>query len=283
MKKVEAIPVNHPQRSEEWFKARLGHVTASEVKKTFVEITDATRKLMQRIILSDQLGKEVNAINATIKKTDEYAELEALDNEVLVEMTQEIMPSFELPETQERTNYRKKKVAEIVYGMRVDEDQFISQAMLWGQVSEEFAKTMYQVRTGQLIEDAVFKKHPKIRCGASPDGHIPSMEKKTIVEIKSLTPQNHLFNVMLDPRLVVMEYYDQMQMQMWLEDAEQCVFIGGDSRAPEGLRIYVEIIERDEGRIEEIEASIIQFNSEVDRDVKRIFAVADSYKQAGIK
>ena len=176
-------------------------------------------------------------------------------------------------------NYRKRKVAEIVYGMRVDEDKFISQAMLWGQVSEDFARTMYQVRTGQIIEDAVFKRHPSIRCGASADGLIGD---RTTVEIKSLTPANHLFNVMLDPRLVVEEYYTQMQMQMWIEDREQCVFIGADSRAPEGLKIYSEIIERDDDHIAELEAAIIQFNKEVDRDVKKAFAVAKGYKEAGI-
>jgi hypothetical protein len=276
MKIVEAIPVNHPQRSEEWFQARLGHVTASEVKKTFIEVSSVTRNAMLRILL------DVTAINAAVKKTDAFMELDALDNEILLQKVQEINPEFQLPESQERMNYRKKKVAEIVYGMRVDEDQYITNAMLWGQVSEEFAKTMFQLRTGLMIEEAVFKKHPTIRCGASPDGHIPSIKKKTIVEIKSLTPANHLFNVMLDPRLVIEEYYDQMQMQMWLENAEQCQFIGGDSRAPEGLKIYAEMIDRDEQRIAEIEASIIQFNKEVDRDVKKAFAVAQSYKKAGI-
>lgn len=276
MKKVEAIPVNYPQRSEEWHQARLGHVTASEVKKTFLAITPAIRNTILRAILG------VDAINARVKSTDEFKELDELDNEVLIQKAQEIDPNFQVPETLDRLNYRKKKVAEIVYGMRVDEDKYVTQAMLWGQVSEEFARTMYQVRTGQIIEDSVFKKHPTIRCGASPDGHIPSLEKKTNVEIKSLTPQNHIFNVMLDPRKVVEEYYDQMQMQMWLENAEQTVFIGADSRAPDGLKIYVEIVERDDTRIDEIESSIIQFNSEVDRDVKKIFAIADSYKKAGI-
>lgn len=276
MKIVEAIPVNHPQRSEEWFQARLGHVTASEVKKTFIEISSITRSAMLRILL------DVSAINVAVKKTEAFMELDALDNEVILQKVLEIDPEFKIPETLERMNYRKQKVAEIVYGMRVDEDKYITNAMLWGQVSEEFAKTMFQLRTGHIIEEAVFKKHPTIRCGASPDGHIPSMTKKTIAEIKSLTPANHLFNVMLDPRLVVEEYYDQMQMQMWLENAEQCQFIGGDSRAPEGLKIYAEIIERDEQRIAEIEASIIKFNEEVDRDVKRLFAVAQSYRKAGI-
>jgi hypothetical protein len=85
---------------------------------------------------------------------------------------------------------------------------------------------------------------------------------------------------MLDPRKVVEEYYDQMQMQMWLEDAEQCVFIGADSRAPEGLKIYVEVIERNNERIKEIEQAIIKFNEEVDRDVKEVFALRDAYIEA---
>lgn len=273
---VKAIPVLHPQRSEEWHKARLGHVTASEVTKVFLEITPTIRNAMLREILG------VPAINASVKKTIEFQELDCLDNEVLLHKVQEFNPDFEIPETSERINYRKKKVAEIVYGIRVDEDKYISQAMVWGQASERYAKTMYQLRTGVMIEDAYFMRHPTIRCGASADGIIPNASKKTTVEIKNLTPQNHIYNVMLDPRKVVMEYYDQMQMQMWLEDAEQCVFIGADSRAPEGLKMYVEIIDRDENRIKEIEEAIIKFNAEVDRDVKKAFALADGYKKAGL-
>lgn len=270
---VKAIPVLAPQRSEEWHRARLGHVTASEVSKTFIEVTQPTRNAMFREILG------VSAINAKVKATDEFKELDGLDNEVLLSKTQELNPDFEVPESAERLNYRKKKVAEIVYGMRVDEDKYVTQAMLWGQASERFAKSMYQLKTGVLIEEAYFMKHPTIRCGASADGIIPNPAKKTTVEIKCLMPQNHIFNVMLDPRKVTAEYYDQMQMQMWIEDAEQCVFIGADSRAPDGLKMYIEMIERDNDRIREIEESIIKFNAEVDRDVKKAFALAESYKE----
>lgn len=274
---VKAIPVLHPQRSEEWHKARLGHVTASDVTKVFLEITPAVRNSILREILG------VNAINASVKKTIEFQELDCLDDEVLVQKAQEINPNFEIPETTERLNYRKKKVAEIIYGIRVDEDKFVSEAMKWGQASERYAKTMYQLKTGTIIEEAYFMKHPTIRCGASADGIIAQALKKTTVEMKNLTPQNHIYNVMLDSRKVVMQYYDQMQMQMWLENAEQCVFIGADSRAPEGLRMYVEIIDRDDQRIEEIENAIVKFNAEVDRDVKKAFALAEAYKKVGIK
>lgn len=274
MKHVQAIPVLAPQQSEQWHTERLGLVTASNVSKVFLEVTQATRNAMMRLILG------VDAINAKVKKMDWFQELYQLDNEVLLEKAQDVDPTFKIPESAERMNYRKQKVVEIVYGMRVDEDKFVNQAMLWGQASEQYAKTMYQLKTGVLIEEAYLMKHPEIRCGASADGVIANPAKKTTVEIKNLTPQNHIYKVMLDPRLVVMEYYDQMQMQMWLENAEQCVFIGADSRAPEGLKMYVEIIARNQYRIKEIEEAIIRFNAEVDRDVKKAFALRDDYLKA---
>lgn len=274
MEHVKAIPVLAPQRSEIWHKERLGLVTASKVKDIFLEVTQVTRNAMMRLILG------VDAINARVKKTDEFLKLDELDNEVLLEMAQEVDPKFEIPESAERMNYRKLKVAEIVYGMRVDEDKFVTRAMMWGQASERYAKAMYQLRTGTLIDEAYLMKHPTIRCGASADGIIPNLAKKTTVEIKNLTPQNHIYNVMLDPRKVVEEYYDQMQMQMWLENAEQCVFIGADSRAPEGLKMYIEIIDRNEERIQEIKQAIIKFNAEVDRDFKKAFALRDGYLEA---
>lgn len=274
MEYVQAIPVLAPQRSEQWHKERLGLVTASMVKATFIEVTQTTRNAMLRLILG------VDAINVRVKKTPEFEKLDQLDNDVLLQKAQEVDPEFQIPESAERMNYRKLKVAEIVYGIRVDEDKYVTQAMMWGQASERYAKAMYQLRTGVLIEEAYLMKHPTIRCGASADGVIPNPAKKTTVEIKNLTPQNHIYNVMLDPRKVVEEYNDQMQMQMWLENAEQCVFIGADSRAPEGLKMYVEIIDRDEKRIKEIEQSIIKFNAEVDRDVKKAFALRDAYLKA---
>ena len=274
MEIVQSIPVLAPQRSEEWHKERLGLVTASMVKAIFLEITQATRNAMMRLILG------VDAINAKVKKMAEFEELDQLDNEVLLVKAQEIDPTFGIPESAERMNYRKLKVAEIVYGIRVDEDKYVTQAMMWGQASERYAKAMYQLRTGVMIEEAYLMKHPTIRCGASADGKIPNFAKKTTVEMKNLTPQNHIYNVMLDPRKVIEEYYDQMQMQMWLENAEQSVFIGADSRAPEGLKMYVEIIDRDEERIQEIKQAIIKFNAEVDRDVKKAFALRDAYLKA---
>lgn len=276
MQLVQAIPVLFPQRSEGWHNARLGVVTASEVKKTFRLLTDALRAQIFREIL------EVKALTASVKNTQEFAELSEMDDDDLVAQMVELHPDYLIPESQERINYRKQKVAEIIYKMRVDEDKYVNSAMMWGTVSEDFSKTMYQLKTGQIIEEAFLMLHPTIRCGASADGLVLGRPVKTTFECKNLTPQGHLYNVMLDPSIVIKDYFDQIQMQMWLEDAEECVFTATDSRAPDGLKMYVEIIPRMEKRIKQIERSIVMFNDEVDRDIKELFAVADGYKKGGM-
>jgi hypothetical protein len=59
-------------------------VTASEVTKVFLEVTPAIRNAILREIL------DVSAINASVKKTLEFQELDCLDNEVLMQKAQEI-------------------------------------------------------------------------------------------------------------------------------------------------------------------------------------------------
>lgn len=261
MKLVKAIPVEAPQRSEEWHKARLGIVTASMVNVLFAYYKPNKTQTAQAIDHYKEQGK-----------TDEQiADLLRLDP-----LEFHLNAGVELTELAKRKNYREEKVSEILTGMRADPDGFVTYDMKWGITNEMLARTLYELRTKRLINDAFLFVHPTLPAGASPDGFIGS---DGAAEIKCLRSHNHLYKVMRDQQ-VPAEHLDQIQMQLWITDREWCDFIAYDSRMlREGLRLFVERVPRDEVHIARIESAIKRFDAECRRDVKHFFALADAYEK----
>lgn len=268
MKKVNATPVLAPQRSEEWHQARLGLVTASCVKDIFYDVSDKARDAAIREILG------VDRLTAQIKASKEFLQLESMDRVELLEKAK-----MDVPESAVRKKYRQEKVAERLTGMRADPEPFVSYDMKWGIINEDMARTLYQLQTGNIVDEAYFMVHPDLACGASPDGLVGT---DGAVEIKCLRSANHLYNIMFE-RTVPSDYLDQIQMQLWITDRQWCDFIGYDSRLPEGLKIHVQRVKRDEQHIARIEAAIKRFCDECDRDFKHFMAIVKGSKKDGKK
>ena len=125
-----------------------------------------------------------------------------------------------------------------------------------------------------MITDAYFIKHPELMAGATPDGNIVDPETGEItacVEIKCLRSANHLYKAIL-LQDVPLEYLPQIYMQMWICNMPKSVFIAYDSRVPDGLRIFVKEVERDDNYIKVLEASVRRFLIECDNDFKHFWA-----------
>jgi putative phage-type endonuclease len=202
------------QRTEEWFEARLGRVTASKV--------------------ADALNYMANGRESAARK-----------------------------------KYREEIVAERLTGQRADLDRFVTNDMKWGIANEAIAKNVYQITTRRIIEDSPFVQHPKLMAGASPDGYIG---EDGLVEIKCLRSANHLYKAMKTQE-VPPEHIPQIQMQLWITGRKYCDFISFDSRLPEGLRIFVQRVDRDEDYIKNLEAEVKKFLAECDRDFKMFWAM----------
>ncbi|HSW91470.1 MAG TPA: YqaJ viral recombinase family protein [Candidatus Saccharimonadales bacterium] len=264
---VRPIAVNAEQRSSEWFEARLGKVTGSQVMNTMSYMKSSITK-----------GKMAQA--------EQYHKEHFMDQEVLERLRDEfpfeflLSANLEVTESETRFAYRRATVAERFTGQPADPDPYVNKAMQWGMMNEDIAKTMYQLRSENIVTDAPFMLHPELACGASPDGIVTDRTTGEIgnIEIKCLNSANHLYKIMLH-RNMPNDYIPQVQMQMWIDSADWCDFVGFDSRVKEGLRLFIQRVERDNFYINYVlEPSVRRFLKECDDDERQFTAIMLSKK-----
>jgi len=162
-------------------------------------------------------------------------------------------------------DYRAQIVAEILTG-QPQESGFTNAAMQWGTEQEKFARAEYELACDWTVNEIGIVLHPTIERGAaSPDGLVST---NGLVEIKCPKTATHL-QTLIDkkqPR----QYENQMLWQMACTGREWVDFVSYDPRLPDDLQLFVHRFDRDDKRIEEIEAAVTQFLSEVDEMIDNI-------------
>lgn len=222
--------VTAEQRTPEWYQARLGKVTASE-------------------------AKNVVAYSKRGTKNKETGELE-------------------FPELESRKKYRQRLVTERVYGMAGVEEIYINDAMRWGMMNEGIARTQYKLFSENKVTEEGFCIYQipdeatgelkDVMVGCSTDGLINDDGN---LEIKNLTPSNHLYEVVKHNDLPY-QFRDQVQFQLMVTGRQFAHFVGYDSRAPRGIDLLGVHVDRDEDYINFLEEETFNFLEEVDRDFK---------------
>jgi len=162
-------------------------------------------------------------------------------------------------------DYRAQIVAEILTG-QPQESGFTNAAMQWGTEQEKFARAEYEMACDWTVDEIGIVLHPTIERGAaSPDGLVST---NGLVEIKCPKTATHLQTLVdkKQPR----QYENQMLWQMACTGREWCDFVSYDPRLPEDLQLFVHRFDRDDKRIEEIEAAVTQFLSEVNEMIDNI-------------
>jgi YqaJ-like viral recombinase domain len=160
-------------------------------------------------------------------------------------------------EAASRRDYRAQLVAERLTGRT--EDRYVSKEMQIGLQQEPYARTAYEIKTENIVDQVGFIFHPRLDfTGASPDGLIG---QDGGLEFKCPKTTTHLTYMMAGT--VPKEYQDQVLWNMACAEREWWDFVSYDSRLPEKLRIFIVRMPRDEARISEIEREILKLNSEV--------------------
>ena len=162
-------------------------------------------------------------------------------------------------------DYRAQIVAEILTGVP-QESGFINDYMQWGTKQEKFARVEYEMLCNWTVDEVGLVLHPTIEQGAaSPDGFVST---DGLVEIKCPKTSTHLQTLVdkKQPR----QYENQMLWQMACTGRQWCDFVSYDPRLPEDLQLFVHRFDRDEKRIEEIEAAVKQFLTEVNEMIDNI-------------
>lgn len=163
-----------------------------------------------------------------------------------------------------RQSYAVQLALERITGQR--EDGFTSAAMQRGTELEAEARASYEAERGELVQEVGFIDHPAIAmAGASPDGMVGG---DGLLEIKCPDSKQHLEYLRL--QIVPAKYKPQVQWQMACTARAWCDFVSYDPRFPEGLQLHIVRVQRDAEYIEELEAEVTAFLSEVDQIVADI-------------
>lgn len=156
-----------------------------------------------------------------------------------------------------RRNYRAQLVCERLTG--VPAETFESAAMRWGTETEPQARAAYEARTGELVEQVAFIRHPGLLAGASPDGLVGNDGG---IECKCPLTATHIETLL---KGMPPEHIPQIQGAMWLTGRKWWDFISFDPRMPENLQLFVQRVHRDDVYIKRLEEEVRGFLSEVDQ------------------
>ena len=165
-----------------------------------------------------------------------------------------------LEETAERRNYRTELIVEILTGQTPD--RYITREMEWGAEQEPFARAAYEMERDILVETRGLVLHPTVpRFACSPDGLVGD---DGLVQLKCPNTSTHL--ALIQAGAVPLEHAPQMIAELACTGRQWNDFVSYDPRLPEGLRLFICRLERDEQLIELLEAKVAEFNQEI-RDV----------------
>jgi hypothetical protein len=161
--------------------------------------------------------------------------------------------------TEGRKTYMASIVAEILTG-EPDMEGYATSSMNRGTNEEPRARAAYEMAYDVDVDVLGFVIHPDTdRAGSSPDGLVGA---DGMLEIKNPKTKNHI-QYMLSGELPE-EYEPQVMFSLACTEREWCDFLSYDGRMPAGLRVWCKRIYRNEPRIREINAGVMQFLEEAD-------------------
>ena len=197
------------QRTQEWFDARLGKVTASRV--------------------ADVIAKTKTGVSTS------------------------------------RQNYLTQIVTERLTGKKAD-GGYINQAMQDGIDREEAARSLYELKYGE-VKEVGFIDHPTVAMsGASPDGLID--DGRGVLEIKCPIETTHTTTLMTDK--VPSKYIPQIQWQMAVTGARFAHFVSYNPNFPDNMVLFVKQLDRDDEYIKMLVDEILTFTKEVDETILKL-------------
>lgn len=163
-----------------------------------------------------------------------------------------------------RRNYRTELIAERLSGRC--EEHYVSPEMDHGTEYEPKARTAYEIANDVMVDTVGLVYHPTMTfSAASADGLI---DDDGAIEIKAPKTTTHLKWLMAGE--VPEEHQEQCLWVMACCERQYVDFISYDPRLPDGLKIFIVRMERDNERIAAMEAQVIKFNDEVEAAISQL-------------
>ena len=147
--------------------------------------------------------------------------------------------------------YMIELITEIITGSA--KPFFENDAMRWGTDTEDQARAMYELNSGNEVEEVAFIEYSEY-IGVSPDGLIGD---DGLLEIKCPTSTTQIKRALSDSYSE--DYKSQIQMQLWVSGREWCDFLSFDPRIDCDASYLLERVYRDEGFIADMALKTISF------------------------
>jgi len=161
------------------------------------------------------------------------------------------------PVPQMRLTYIDQIVAELLTG--VPKEQVNAKTLDYGHEMEPEAIAMYEARTGHLVEQCGFLRHPEFNfVGASPDFLVDDDGGGEVKCPMSITVHATTLREGLPE-----EHIEQIQGGLWVTGRLWWDFISYNPLFPEGLRLYVQRVKRDNAAIARIKRDCLSAWDEV--------------------
>lgn len=223
------------QRSNEWFKARLGKITASEVS------------VLMRDRKEPMTDEELAEWKAKNPKSRVTTKVVPFSDATFTYLNGKVMENY-LPLTSE--DIRSKNLVEEY----IEQHSFSNRATEWGTLMEDSARLRYSEVMGCEVITVGFepyKEFPNL-AGASPDGMI--REERGGIEIKCpFTLEKHLQHLLYekpeDLKKNEPEYYWQCYMNMLVTGCDFWDFVSFNPYISRSKQLKVLRINRDETEI----------------------------------
>ena len=136
----------------------------------------------------------------------------------------------------------------------------VAASLIWGHEAEPFAREEAEIKTGEIIRETGFMRHPTLPwVGCSVDGLIG--DDGTYESKCPKNPTVHM-KTWLSGEMPE-EHIAQVQGQLWVTGRKWCMFVSYDPRAPKKLRLFVAHVPRDDLYIARLEKEMKKFLAEV--------------------
>lgn len=163
-----------------------------------------------------------------------------------------------------RETYISQLVAENLCGRAIE--QVKARALDHGHEQEPFAIAAYEAKTGRLVEQCGFIRHPEYPfIGASPDFLVDDDGGGEIKSPMSITVHAEtLRNGLPD------EHIEQIQGGLWVTGRLWWDFVSWHADFPEHLQLYVQRVYRDNDKINIMKACCLSAWDEVQAIIQRL-------------
>lgn len=158
-----------------------------------------------------------------------------------------------------RRAYLRRVVAEMLTGKPVE--TYRNGHMDRGNEQEPYGRMAYVARTGNMVDEVEFIRHPELAAGCSPDGLI---RDDGGLELKSVIASVQIETILAGGYPA--EHKPQVQGNLWITKRQWWDFGSFCADMPnESLRLYVYRVERDEPYIAKLEAEVRSFLREAEQ------------------